>query len=325
MSITIVKPGLLTTVQDLGRRQQILGISPSGAMDTYSHRLSNWLLGNDEHLPTLEITMFGPSILFHCNAVIAITGAHLSPSINGKPIGHETVVQVHKHDVLEFGRPITGARAYLAFYGGIQISSVFDSTSTDVRSKIGGLHGLPLQKKDKLTISPSKLVHPIRWGLLEEISRLPFKERTIRYTKGKQHSWFEPECSTTFQTNRYIITFQSNRMGYRLDGPTLSLSQSRELLSEGVSFGTVQVPASGLPIVLMAERQTTGGYPKFAQISAIDLPYLAQQPNGASLTFREITIQESQHLLHSELQRLSRLKGCLLNRSKGAIVHEEIN
>lgn len=312
--MTITKPGLLTSIQDLGRFGfQRYGINTSGAVDPLSHRLANLLTGNDESLPTIEMTMIGPSIFFHKQSLIAICGADLSPTINDIPVPLWRPVLVREGSELSFGKCKQGIRAYLAVGGGLQVSRVMNSHSTSLRAKIGGFNGRTLESGDEFLFNkPGALSRRIISSLLPELkdgfiaagwtagSPLFSKvneDLSIRVTKGRQFELFTKESCDSFFHSPYFVTTHSDRMGCRLRGEALSLKQHFEMISEAVNDGTVQVSADGNPIILLAERQTTGGYPKIAQIAAVDIPLVAQAKPGDNIHFLQISHERAQQLL----------------------------
>lgn len=326
MSIRVIRPGLLTTIQDIGRYgMQKYGVIVSGAMDFFALRVSNILVGNEEGEAALEITMIGPEIQFEEDALIAICGGNLSPKVNGVEIHEWRPIFIKKGSVLAFERPRSGFRAYLAIAGGLDIPIVMKSRSTYLRAGIGGFHGRSLKEGDVLRLKPlsKKAVRRIRYlhGKLETGSFaasewyistdiLPDYQPNpiVRAIRGGQFHWFSEESRRLFFTEEFQVTPQSDRMGYRLSGKKLQLSKQQELISEAVTAGTVQVPSDGNPIVLMADRQTTGGYPKIAQVITADLPILAQVRPGAKIRFQEIGLEDAQSLLRIREAELQRLK-----------------
>ena len=320
MTITVLKPGLLTTIQDLGRfHYQAKGIGTSGALDLYSHRLANWLVGNEDNEATIEITLIGPTLLFQCSAVISICGADLSPTLNGIKIDNGRTLQVSNGDILAFKTIQNGSRAYLAVSGGIHTPSRYGSKSTDIRSQIGGLYGRPIKAKDRLLISSSYLLQRIQCKRSPELHNHVKEIRKVRFTKGKQYDFFTNNSHQTFISSEFQINKDSNRMGIRLNGPSLHLKTKLELITEGVAHGSIQVPPNGQPIILLSDRQTTGGYPKIGQIASVDLPYLAQKKPGEILNFEEITLQESQKLYGRMYQLLRAQKAFIKEGLKGVI------
>lgn len=332
--ITIKKSGLLTTVQDLGRYggYQKYGVIASGVMDPIAHRIANLLVGNDEHLPTLEITLLGPTIVFHKNALIAICGGDLSPSINGEEVQSWRTVLVKKGSILKFGPCKKGCRAYLAVAGGFSVPAVMNSKSTYLRAGIGGFKGRALQAGDELLFGPSsklsikmqdELLERNTTGFIEGKWSIPsslipiFKGDTpIRVIKGRNYQQFTEESQKSFFNEAFVVTPQSDRMGYRLSGPLLTLEKAEEMISEAVGFGTIQVPANGKPIILLADRQTTGGYPKIGQVASVDLPLIAQAKPGDQLYFTEISHREAQLLYLQKERQLQILKHGIIEKFK---------
>ena len=309
--LIIEKPGLLTTIQDLGRYGfKKDGIITSGAMDTVAHRVANLLVNNDENEPTLEITLHGPTIRFMENTIISLSGGDLSPFLNGIPMKMERPIWIHKGDVLTFGRPKTGCRAYLAVRGGFKIKKVMGSYSTYLRAKIGGFKGRALQRGDQLELNQlnekwEEKSH--KWSsMLSGRSLTSLKK--VRVIQGRHYEAFTNESRDIFLRESFKVSAQSDRMGYRLEGQTLELAEPKEIISEAVSFGTIQVPANGMPIVLMADSQTIGGYPKIAEVISVDLPVIAQAKPGDDIQFELITIDEAQELYRRQENELNMLR-----------------
>jgi antagonist of KipI len=318
MSIQVIRPGLLTSIQDLGRfGMQKHGVIVSGAMDSFALRVANILVGNEEGEAALEITMLGPKLQFLEDSLIAICGGNLSPTVGGQPIPEWRPVFVKKGSILSFGAVKSGCRAYLAVMGGFDIPEVMDSRSTYLRAGIGGFHGRALKGGDVLHVkTPSdwadrrmrrlyenagtNSIAVSEWSVSNDIFPAYQQNPVIRVTHGGQFNWFTAESREQFFRSEFRVTPQSDRMGYRLSGLQLQLSEPRELISEAVTAGTVQVPADGNPIVLMADRQTTGGYPKIAQVATVDLPVLAQVKPGEKVRFQEIQLVEAQALLRAQ-------------------------
>ena len=309
----IKKPGLLSTIQDLGRTgYKRYGIISSGSMDQIAHRIANMLVLNEEDVEAIEITMKGPVIQFQNDAVIAITGGQLSPAINEEKVEMYRPVLVREGDVLSFGRAKGGIRSYLAVHGGFSVERVMQSSSTYLRAGIGGYKGRALQKGDvlplKKTISIEEWDKPIKWSAKRFSHSQDRMPKTIRVIKGLQYDAFTEDSQRSFEEKEYTVMPDSDRMGYRLDGENLSLKEQREFISEAVSFGTIQVPADGQPIILMADSQTLGGYAKLAQTATVDRSILAQLKPGERLTFKVIGLNEAQRLLIEQEQELQILK-----------------
>jgi antagonist of KipI len=325
--MNILKPGLLTTVQDIGRYGfQRFGVIASGAMDPVAHRIANLLVGNSEFTPTIEITMIGPAIEFTQDSLVAICGGNLAPEIDGIPLRPWRPIFIKKGSILRFVKRVTGCRAYLSVAGGIQIPSVMNSSSTYLRAAIGGFEGRPLKKGDQILFGPMgqlsgkifsslknrdpqgrKLVEA-NWSVAAELIPDYSGNPVIQVIKGRHFHLFDKESQKKFFSEPYTVTTESDRMGYRIRGTILKLNHVDEMVSEAVAFGTVQVPADGNPIVLLADRQTTGGYPKIAQVASVDLPLIAQAMPGDSLRFVEISHNLAQELLIEREMTLAELK-----------------
>jgi antagonist of KipI len=334
MSIRVLKPGPLSSLQDLGRHgYQRFGVIVSGVMDEWSHRVANILVGNPDSEASLEITLMGPSLSFEQDALISICGADLSPRISESPVPLASPVLVRAGSQLDFGKRVSGCRAYLAVHGGFRVAPVMGSKSTYLRAGFGGFEGRALRKGDLLQIgeqNPALFAdgtgslaaqHPLA-RLPAELSagQAPFvtppgfqapqhpstgnAESPIRFVAGQQWAAFTDQAQRSFCSEAFRVDSNSDRMGYRLQGPPLALTAPLEMISEGVAFGSVQVPPDGNPIVLMADRQTTGGYPKIAAIASVDLPLLAQAVPQQLLRFERIELTDAQQL---HLQREHRL------------------
>ena len=286
----VIKAGMLTTVQDLGRSgRQHQGIPVGGPMDRTAARVANLLLGNDENDPLLEVTVNGPELLFLRECWIAVTGAEVRGVPGWRPW------KVDAGQIVSLSELVRGARAYLAIAGGLEVARVLSGTGTLLRTGMGGWNGRALKNGDRLGVRPGVLELSGRWSASAEFCAATSGEVTVRFVAGPQWAWFSAASRRAFLGKPFSPTAKSDRMGLRLSGPELLLEQAgRELLSEGVAFGSVQVPPDGQPIVLMADRPTVGGYPKIAQVIAVDLPKLAQARTGDSLKFQEVTLEESQ-------------------------------
>ena len=304
-SLTVVKPGLLTTVQDLGRfGNQASGVPVAGPMDAFSHRLANQLVGNAADAATLEVTLIGPELAVDAETTMAITGALFEVALDDRPIGTGESFTVRTGQRLKFGRIIQGARAYLAIAGGAQTAPVLGSRATHVVSRMGGFQGRALAAGDVIPIEAAPGTRPSRKaaGLT-----LPTKGRALlRVIPGPQDDWFHPEALRTIGGVAFRISPRSNRMGYRLQGPPLRRVREGELISEPVGIGAIQVPAAGEPILLMADRQTAGGYPKIGHVITADLPLAGQLAPGDFIEFHLCTIQEAVAALIARERQLLR-------------------
>jgi antagonist of KipI len=313
MSLFIEKSGLLTTVQDLGRYGlQKYGVIVSGAMDPFALRAANILVGNQENAAGLEITMMGPEIIWESSSLIAICGGDLSATINGVDIPLWRSIYILKGSRLQFGRITKGCRTYLAVAGGLDVPIDMNSRSTYLRAGLGGYSGRALQEGDRISLlSPN----PLNRGLMNQLE-YQFVENSfaispwsvsydllpaydaqplIQVTTGTEFSLFDEESLSCFFNELYQVLPQSDRMGYRLSGSELKLTKPSEMISASVTFGTIQVPSDGKPIVLMADRQTTGGYPKIAQVISSDLPLLAQVNLNGKVRFQLVSLKEAQN------------------------------
>jgi antagonist of KipI len=324
--IKVAKPGLLSTVQDLGRYGfQKYGVIVSGSMDPIAHRISNWLVGNDENEAVIEMTLTGPVLEFQETSLISICGGDLSPSIDGQPVPLWRSVLVKKGSTLKFGGCKSGARAYLALAGGIDVPSVMNSRSTYLRAEIGGLEGRSLKEGDLLhsgeVLEGSQEIieyltpyledghfTEIDWSISSEFISIHRSQKAIRVMEGPEFDLFTEDSRQAFFEKPFKVSPQSDRMGYRLEGTKLDLVQDTDMISEAVSFGTIQVPSDGNPIILLADRQTTGGYPRIGQIASVDLPLIAQTKPGEELSFTLITREEAQRLLIDREKQLRHLK-----------------
>ncbi|MDQ0430702.1 antagonist of KipI [Planomicrobium stackebrandtii] len=316
--LKILKSGLQTTVQDLGRTGfQKYGVIASGTMDPYAHRLANLLVGNNEQAATLEITLAGPVIEFTEDALIALCGGDLSPQLDGEAVGTWRTLAVAKGKTLTFGEPRIGARCYLAIAGGIDLPAVMGSRSTYLRARIGGFQGRALEKGDELPIGDATQQqralqqhgeNDFDWQLAP--ARY-FEEPVIRMMPGRQYDLFDEDSKERIFSEAFIVSANSDRMGYRLEGSGLALKTPAELISEAVAFGSVQVPADGNPIVLLADRQTTGGYPKIGQVASVDLPLISQLKQGQQLRFKKISVADAQQRWIEQEQSIHQIKAAI--------------
>lgn len=306
--IEVIKPGALSSFQDLGRHGfQQLGVPANGVMDERAHRLANCLVGNAPDEATLEITLMGPSLRFGTPVTLAVAGADLGASVDGVALPPGTAITVQSGAVLTFGKRQAGLRAYLAVAGGFVLDRVMHSTSTFLRGAYGGAQGKALRKGDAITLRAPRCVD-VNPAHIDGFGDAPWErpaDAPLRVVRGREWQAFTDAAWHVFESSAYKIGAQSDRMGYRLEGPALTLTHPLEMPSEAVGFGTVQVPPDGQPIVLMADRQTTGGYPKVAHVCAVDLPRLAQRVPGEMIRFELISIDEAQRLLLLQSERFA--------------------
>ena len=325
MALNIIRAGILSTVQDLGRWGfQRFGVPVGGAMDEFSHRLANLLVGNDEADAAIEITLVGPAFTLTADTLLAVCGGDFEPRVNEERLPRARPVLVKAGAKIDFGRCKRGCRAYLAVSGGFQVEPVMGSRSTFLRGGFGGYHGRALKRGDvletgetdvtlypglrkRLEASHAASAHP-GWAATERVELLAPGPYVIRFTRGKHWDCFEEEALAQFQVGEYRVGTNSDRQGYRLVGSPMLLKAPLDLISEGVTFGTIQVPPDGEPIVLMASRQTTGGYPRLGEVISADLPLLAQLPPGAQMKFQQVTLEQAHALLLEREKDLVRMR-----------------
>jgi antagonist of KipI len=314
MSLRVLRPGALATVQDLGRHgRQHLGIVTGGAMDPVSHRIANALVGNAADAATVEIALAGPELRFEVDVLVALHGARFAADVDGTPLPQSRPVRVRAGTRVRIGRVEAGCFGYLAVAGGIDVQPVLGSRSTYLAGAFGGWRGRLLERDAVLPFTPEAAdLAAVRFG------RATRRRRAIAVGRCETVGWFAPAATlpehdapviraleglhaglfadaarAAFYAERWRVAPDSNRMGFRLLGPRLELAAPAEILSQATCLGTVQVPPSGQPIVLMADHQTTGGYPKIAEAIAADAPMLAQLAPGASLRFAAATLAEA--------------------------------
>ena len=307
MAIKIVRGGILTTVQDFGRTGYMkYGFSQCGAMDLRAMKTANILLSNNENAAVLEMTLSGIAAVFTQDCAVCISGAHIEAQINKKPIRTNKVYKIFSGDVLICGRAKSGVRAYLAVSGGIDVPEFLGSRSTDMKSKTGGFHGRRLSTGDELKIMPHKIPENIE---KRETAEFEFKKDILlRAVPGPQDDMFTKEDMKTFFSSEYKVSAEADRMGVRLNGPPLKGKNGMDIISDGIAPGSVQVPESGQPIILAADRQTTGGYAKAATVISSDMPLLAQALPGCSIRFCKISVKEAQAAAEAENKKYEMLK-----------------
>jgi biotin-dependent carboxylase-like uncharacterized protein len=300
MSLRVLKPGLLTTVQDLGRvGYGRWGVSPCGAMDPLALSLANWLAGNSEGAVALEVTALGPELVFEQEATFALAGAEFSPSLDGERLSPGVAHRARAGQTLRFGARVQGARAYVAVAGGLGRSarSFLGSAATDMEAGLGGLTGRPLRAGDVLTLEPQP---PFQARAARDIGERWYGAPDVVRFIPELSSRFSAEVVDLFGKARFRISSRSNRVGYRLEGATLPVPPGGLQLSEPVAPGTLQLPPDGQPIVLMADRQTTGGYPRLGYVIRADVPKLAQRWLGDPVSFRTVSLEEARRALREQ-------------------------
>lgn len=315
MGLVAKKPGVITTVQDNGRfGYQGSGFATNGVMDHRAFTMANLLVENDPHAPVLEFALAGPTLRFTTNTFIAITGGDFRPEINGTPVPSYTALMVQRGSILRFSAPKTGSYGYLAIAGGsVQVPEVMGSRSTNLKCEFGGWKGRALAAGDYLPFStksmdflPNLGSHRIEGG---DTTYYGFdaEEVVLRVVPGPQEHMFTDEGMATFYGQAYTTTSKCDRMGYRLDGPEIETKDGSDIISDGIAFGAVQVPSHGRPIIMLSDRQTTGGYAKIGTIATVDIPKLVQRTPGSRIRFEAITVQQAQALMREEAQQFSQL------------------
>ncbi|WP_145353157.1 biotin-dependent carboxyltransferase family protein [Staphylococcus cohnii] len=291
MSIKIINPGLFSTIQDLGRiGYQDQGFSTAGVLDQYAYRTGLALIGNEG--PAIECTIIGPTIEFLEDNTFVLIGAEFNATINDISIDEATVIAVKKGDVLKVGQVINGARGYLLFGKPLKIQKVAKSYATHTRSQIGGFKGRPLKSGDVIECENNhSYTRHLGLSLLIDVTEV--KENTIQIIEGPQIENFSQEAQQKLVANEFKISEKSDRMGYRLQGETISPTTSADIISEPVALGSIQVPNDGNPIILLNDKQTVGGYTKIATVCASDLHKLAQMQPNDTIRFEWTTIDEA--------------------------------
>ena len=309
MGIRILKGGMLTTVQDLGRTgYQSQGFSVAGVMDVRSFKIANLLLDNPENEAVLEFTLIGPTLEFTSATIIAITGGDFTPTINGEPAPMYTAIYMNKGDVLKFGSARTGSRGYIAFSSYLDIPVVMGSRCTNMKSRIGGFKGRKLQAGDYIGFRIKRRYLPFFLSRKLEPDNFDQDQTKVRVVMGPQDSKFSKQGIETFLTSEYTVTSDFDRMGCRLEGAFIAPKESSDIISDGIAFGSIQVPSHGKPIILLADRQTTGGYAKIATVASVDIPRVVQRKTDHKIHFEPITVQEAQNLYLEEQKELDRMR-----------------
>ena len=327
MTLHVHRPGPLSLFQDAGRHgYQAYGAPVCGVMDQVAYRLANALVGNTEPMPVLEMTLAGPQIEFMQDACIAICGAPFAVQCDKEPLAVNRPHLIRAGQILKIGpppftadRPSGHARASMAIAGGVQLTTSMESASTDLKSRMGGVHGRALAKADTLVLN--RTIQTSAAAALDEFlddfriylpAGLGLAARSrIRVTRGAHWTLFNARQQSRFLQTPYTITANSDRMGYRLNGPPLQPEPGLQILSEPTAFGTIQVPPDGLPIILMADRQTTGGYPKIANVASVDLPVLARCLPGETLHLSLISLDQAQRIFREREVLFEQLRQAL--------------
>ena len=306
MGILIQEPGLFTTVQDEGRYgYQQFGVTPSGPMDARSFHIANLLVGNDLGEGALEMTFQGPTMKFEEANVVAVTGADMKPTLNGKPVPMYEAFAVEKDDVLKFQFAMNGSRGYVAFAGGLDIPLLMESKSTLASKGLGGVDGRKLQKEDHIGFTAPKKELPHMESRKVAKPEFPNKEVVLRVIRGPQDDCFSEEEIRRFFWYGFKVTNEFDRMGCRLErSEPVKHLQDGNIISDGIACGSIQVPTNGQPIILLADRQTVGGYTKIGTVISVDLSKLAQAKPGMDVRFVEVSLELAQDLYIRELEEM---------------------
>ena len=331
MAIEMIKTGMLATIQDRGRfGYQKYGVNVNGAMDEGSARVANLLVGNPEDAAVLELTMSGAALRFTEDHLIAICGANMSPMMDQASLPMWQPIIVKKGSILTFASYVSGCRVYVAMAGGIRVPLVLGSSSTNMRGQLGGFNGRSLHSGDMLEVGHvDEASRSARlWKKLQQsigpafnaklFAMAPEEQVTIRFIPGPEYELLTADSKQKWLNGTWRIDAQSDRMGYRLHGEMLELEGSKEMISEGTVHGLIQLPANGQPIVLLSDRQTTGGYPRIAFVAAVDIPMFGQLKPGDAIRFVPVTIDEAEHLLLEYEQDMAMLKAAMMLKCSGA-------
>jgi antagonist of KipI len=310
-TIQIQAPGLFATVQDLGRDGfGPMGVSPSGAADPVSLRLGNRLVMNDESAAGLEMALLGGTFSFPEGAVLALTGSDFGATLDDSELDMWTSVNVRPGQMVRLGPTRSGARCYLCVHGGIAVAPFLGSASTQILGGLGGFEGRALRKGDVLEVGPKTESYRQR-VVAKQVAEQLSRHRSLRVTRGPQEDWFPPSSLRTFYAEHYRISEQCDRMGIRLEGASVLQPNGKRMITEGAPLGAVQVPPGGSPIILFVEQQTTGGYPKIANVISADLHRIGQLRPRDEVQFTEVTIEIARSVF-IEQEELLASKGIIL-------------
>ncbi len=298
MSITFQSPGLFTTIQDAGRTgYQQYGFTTGGALDQHAMTMANLLVGNEPGEAVLEMTLLGVDVTFNSGNVIAITGGACQPKRNGEDVPMYTALCMRPGDALAIGAVAEGCRVYVSFAGGLNVPSVMGSKSTQIKYGLGGYGGRALKAGDEISfLAPRTDLSRLEGRVLPPVRRQPGVQ-VLRVVLGPQaDTSFPKDAVEAFLKEEYTVTNESDRMGYRLEGKALTFVNSADIISDAIALGSVQVPASGKPIVLLSDRQTVGGYAKIATVISVDIPVIAQCKMGDKVRFVQVSVAAAQRL-----------------------------
>ncbi len=321
MQISIIKPGLLSTIQDLGRHLYLSDAVPiSGAMDTLSSRIANKAIGNEDNAALIEFTYADASFKTETDILIAYAGDGAIFKTQNQYLPSERPVFIPTGTIIDLIRNPTGSRTYLAVSGGWNVPEILGSRSTYLTASFGGLQGRQLQLGDTLfnlsksTATAQNILNKLKgnvinypkWSIAKQLF-LPVHQKFIRVVPAQEFTWFDGRSIVDFLSSPYKLSLRSNRMGYHLEGANINRIVNKELLSTAVVPGTIQVTGNGNMVLLMADCQTTGGYPRIAQVAAVDLPLCGQLNPGDEIFFKEICRHEAEILYFEREEQLRKL------------------
>jgi len=300
--------GPLTTVQDRGRfGYQKFGMPTAGAMDKFSYKIANLLVGNKEE-GVLEYTYNGPKLKFEQDAIIAVTGAKSEVKLNGKNIKMWQSQYIKKGDILQILPSQKGLRGYIAFKSGFNLPETMGSKSTYLRADLGGYEGRKLENGDVLEINNEVTKKNYTFKSLEKAYRPDFSKNKIRVIMGPQDDYFTKSGISKFLEGEFKVSNQADRMGYRLEGPKIEHEDGADIISEGIAEGSIQVAGNGKPIIMLADRQTTGGYTKIATVITVDIDLVSQKKPGDLMFFEKIDLKSAQKLLNKRKEIYKNIK-----------------
>lgn len=315
-ALEVIHAGALTTIQDLGRYgYQRYGVPIGGAMDKFALRIANLLVGDQEGEAALEATILGPKLRAMRRLRLAFTGADLSPKINGFPSPMWCCLAVKEGDMISFGAPRSGCRMYIALGGGVDVPLMMGSRSTHIQARLGGL-SRPLTQGDVIHVNVKGEEKDL--GKFESFKPLakeeiPIYTRSwrIRVILGPQKDYFTPRGLKTFLEEQYVITSQSDRVGYRLNGPKIEHKSGADIITDATPSGSVQIPGDGMPIILLSDCQTTGGYTKIGVVISSDQDKLGQAKPGDKINFEKITISQAHQILADMGKKIRKIKNSI--------------
>ena len=323
--ISVIQPGLFTTVQDEGRwGYQAYGMPVAGAMDRYACRIANIIAGNPRGTAVLEMTVLGGVFRFDQDCYVAITGAEMGATLDGVTISNWSAFPVPAGSELAFGYAMSGCRSYLAVAGGIATAPVLGSRSTYTRGGIGGLEGRALKTGDTLPVGPGQRPGQARL-LASELVPVYSSDIVVRCMLGPQADCFTDGGIETFLSGIYTLSDEADRMGYRFEGPPVQHKEKADIVSDALCQGAIQVPGHGMPIVMMADRQTTGGYTKIGVVIGTDLALLAQAKPGDTVRFVVVTDEEAVAIYCEEQAKYDEIQTLFTVPPKSAVTGRRFN